>query len=118
MGSVSTLGLGPSQSHAQKKNARGIHPLGIGDTGYAFNLAMQTMVPQIYNTIQKLSDIAREINNFNINSCEEAAKLVGGVWPQSAKSSAYLCNRMGTSGGLFADAARIVVMHQQGSDKF
>ena len=98
--------LGSIQFIEMKQLVEMLKSIGKGATGYAFNLAMQTMVPQIYNTIQKLSDIAREINNFNINSCEEAAKLVGGVWPQSAKSSAYLCNRMGTSGGLYADAAR------------
>jgi conjugative transfer pilus assembly protein TraH len=98
--------LGSIQFIEMKQLVDMLKSIGKGATGYAFNLAMQTMVPQIYNTIQKLSDIAREINNFNVNSCEAAAQLVGGVWPQSAKSSAYLCNRMGTSGGLFEDAAK------------
>ncbi|RYE19261.1 MAG: hypothetical protein EOP45_12905 [Sphingobacteriaceae bacterium] len=65
--------------------------------GYGFNLALQTMAPQVYNTMQKLNDIAREVNSMNINSCEMAANTLGGIWPKSDASSRYLCNVMSTS---------------------
>lgn len=68
-------------------------------SGYAFNLSLQTFTPQIYNTIQKLNDVMREMNLHNINSCESAAALVGGVWPRTDASSQYLCNAMGANGG-------------------
>ena len=74
--------------------------------GYSFNLALQTFVPQVYNTMQKLNDIAREINNININSCETASQLVGGLWAKSDEENKQLCQAMGTSNGKFGDWAR------------
>lgn len=75
-------------------------------SGYGFNLALQTMAPQVYNTMQKLNDIAREINSMNISSCEAAANIVGGIWPRSDASSRYLCNAMGTKKTIFDDWAQ------------
>ena len=74
--------------------------------GYSFNLAMQTFVPQVYNTMQKLNDISREINNLNMNSCETATQVIGGMWPKSDMASKQLCQSMGTSNGKFGDWAR------------
>jgi conjugative transfer pilus assembly protein TraH len=76
-----------------------------GASGYGLSLALQTMTPQVYNTMQKMNDIAREINNMNITSCEAAANVVGGVWPRSDASSRYLCNVMGTKNSAFSDWA-------------
>ncbi|WP_165379544.1 conjugal transfer protein TraH [Rickettsiales endosymbiont of Peranema trichophorum] len=73
--------------------------------GYSFSLALQTFVPQVYNTMQKLNDIAREMNNLNMNSCETATQIVGGVWPRSDMASKQLCQSMGTSNGKFKDWA-------------
>jgi conjugative transfer pilus assembly protein TraH len=64
--------------------------------GYAASLSLQTMAPQVYNTMHKLNDIARDINNMNISSCEASATLLAGAWPKSDASSRYLCNIMGT----------------------
>lgn len=80
--------------------------IAAGAAGYGFNLALQTMAPQVYNTMQKLNDIAREINSMNISSCEAAANIVGGIWPRSDASSRYLCNVMGTSKTKFEDWAQ------------
>ena len=74
--------------------------------GYAFNLSLQTFVPQVYNTMQKMNDIARDINNLNINSCQMSAQLLGGVWPKSDEASRNLCHAMGTSGNKFTDWAK------------
>jgi conjugative transfer pilus assembly protein TraH len=74
--------------------------------GYSFNLAMQTFVPQVYNTMQKLNDISREINNMNMNSCETVTQIMGGMWPKSDIASKQLCQAMGTSNGKFGDWAR------------
>lgn len=74
--------------------------------GYSFNLALQTFVPQVYNTMQKINDIAREMNNFDINSCETSAQLLGSVWPRSDVASRQLCQAMGTtSKNVFSDWA-------------
>ena len=68
----------------------------MGNTaGYSFNLALQTFVPQVYNTMQKLNDIAREINNFNINDCKASMTAVNGLWPKSERASSIICESMG-----------------------
>lgn len=83
--------------------------------GYAFNLALQTYVPQVYNTMQKLNDIAREINGLNINSCETAAGIVGGLWPKSDAASRQICQSIGTSKSLFSDYAK--AKHECGANR-
>jgi conjugative transfer pilus assembly protein TraH len=83
--------------------------------GYAFNLALQTYVPQICNTMQKLNDIAREINNLNINSCETAAGIVGGLWPKNDAASRQICQSIGSSRGIMTDYA--AAKHQCGVDR-
>jgi conjugative transfer pilus assembly protein TraH len=75
--------------------------IGSNASSYAFNLALQTITPQIYNVLNELNALAQDVNNMNINSCEAAATLVGGMWPKSDASSRLLCQSMGTQlGGL------------------
>lgn len=80
---------------------------GVGSNmaSYAFMLGLQTMSPQIYNTLNELNAIAQKINAMNINSCETASTLLGGVWPKSDMASAHLCKSMGSSLGMFSDHA-------------
>ena len=93
-------------SHINSQDfVKSLQSIASGAAGYAFNLALQTTAPQVYNTMQKINDIAREINNMNISSCEAAAATVGGVWPRSDASSRYLCNVMGSKNG-FTDWAQ------------
>ena len=80
--------------------------IGSNALGYAFQLALQTATPQIYNTISELNALAQEINNTSINSCEAAANLVGGVWPKSEASSKLLCTSMGSQKNAFSDWAQ------------
>lgn len=80
--------------------------IGSGAAGYAFSLALVTVTPQIKSVLDGLLDNVRDITNQSINSCEAAATLMGGVWPQSDKSSAILCNAMGTSLGKAKDWAQ------------
>lgn len=94
-------------SHIDSKNfIEALRSIASGAAGYAFNLALQTTAPQVYNTMQKINDIAREINNMNISSCEAAAATVGGIWPRSDASSRYLCNVMGSQNNGFTDWAQ------------
>lgn len=72
---------------------------------YAFLLFMQTVSPQIYNLMNELNAIATKINNLNINSCEVAATMLGGVWPKSDQASKHLCQTMGTDLGGMSDWA-------------
>ena len=79
--------------------------IGSKATSYAFMLAIQSMTPQIYNVMNELNALAQQVNQFNINSCETAATMVGSVWPKSDIASKHLCQSMGTSQGMFSDWA-------------
>lgn len=80
--------------------------IGSNASGYAFNLALATVTPQIKSVLDDLLAKVQKMTNQSINSCEAAATLVGGVWPQSDASSQLLCNAMGKELGLASDWAQ------------
>lgn len=77
--------------------------IGSATASYAFMLAVQTVSPQIYNIMNELQNLASQINQTNINSCEAGATLLGGMWPKTDQSSKHLCQAMGTNLGMFSD---------------
>jgi conjugative transfer pilus assembly protein TraH len=79
--------------------------IGSSAASYAFMLAVQTVSPQIYNIMNELNALATQINQTNINSCEAAATMLGGMWPKSDQSSKHLCQAMGSNLGKFSDYA-------------
>lgn len=79
--------------------------IGSNASGYAFNLALATVTPQIKSVLDELSAKVQSMTNQSINSCEAAATLVGGTWPQSDASSQLLCNAMGNELGKASDWA-------------
>lgn len=79
--------------------------IGSSAASYSFMLAVQTVSPQIYNIMNELNALATQINQTNINSCETAATMLGGVWPKSDQASKHLCQTMGSSLGAFSDFA-------------
>lgn len=80
--------------------------IGSNAGGYAFNLALATVTPQIKSVLDELAAKVQQMTNQNINSCEAAATLVGGVWPQSDASSQLLCNAMNKELGIASDWAQ------------
>lgn len=74
-------------------------------TGYAFNLALETMVPEIAHAMQYMQAQAQKINAMNFNSCETAEALVGGLWPKTRANHQQVCQDLGTLNGAFADWA-------------
>ena len=80
--------------------------IGSSALSYAFLLSIETISPQIYNLMNELNAIATKINNLNINSCETAATMLGGLWPKSDQASKHLCQAMGTDLGVFSDWAQ------------
>jgi len=80
--------------------------IGSSASGYAFNLALATVTPQIKSVLDGLSAKVQEMTNQSINSCEAAATLVGGVWPQTDRSSQLLCNVMSKELGMVTDWAQ------------
>jgi conjugative transfer pilus assembly protein TraH len=80
--------------------------IGSNAAGYAFNLALATVTPQIKSVLDDLSAKVQKMTAHSINSCEAAATLVGGVWPQSDASSQLLCNAMSKDLGAASDWAQ------------
>lgn len=80
--------------------------IGSNAMGYAFSLALSTVTPQIKSVLDELSAKVQKMTNQNINSCEAAATLVGGAWPQSDASSQLLCNSMSKELGVATDWAQ------------
>ncbi len=79
--------------------------IGSSAASYAFLLSLEVISPQIYNLLNELNAIATKINQLNINSCEVAATMLGGLWPKSDQASKHLCQAMGTDLGAFTDWA-------------
>jgi conjugative transfer pilus assembly protein TraH len=80
--------------------------IGSNAGGYAFNLALATVTPQIKSVLDELSAKVQQMTNQNTNSCEATATLVGGVWLQSDASSQLLCNAMSKDLGVATDWAQ------------
>ncbi len=53
--------------------------IGANAVGYAFNLALCSISPDICNQLKYLQDQINKINTMNINSCEAAQSLVNGM---------------------------------------
>lgn len=74
--------------------------------GYAFQLALETSVPQIKHTLDVVQSWANRLNQNNINSCAMAQDLVGGLWPKTAASQRQICKDIGTQeSSVFSDWA-------------
>lgn len=73
--------------------------------GYAFNLALETSVPELAYTMQYIQGVAQKINNANINSCEMSQDLVGGLWPKVGAAQRKVCEDVGNQSNVFSDWA-------------
>ena len=73
--------------------------------GFAFSLAIDTVCPECSKIMQEFSQKAQLMNNLNINSCEMAQGLVGGVWPKGDLADKAICEAIGNSEGIFTDYA-------------
>jgi conjugative transfer pilus assembly protein TraH len=72
---------------------------------YAFDLALTTAVPQIKTVKDYIQKYVTDINNANINSCNTAEDLVGGMWPKTQSSQQQICRDLGSRNGTFSDWA-------------
>lgn len=73
---------------------------------YSFTLAMETVTPEIANVMKYWYDIANKVNQANVNSCETAESLVGGMWPKTRAAQQRVCEDVGTGTSLFSDWAQ------------
>jgi conjugative transfer pilus assembly protein TraH len=73
--------------------------------GFAFKLAIDTVCPECSKIMEEMRQAAQLMNNANINSCETAQALVGGLWPKSDMADRSICESIGSSTGVFTDWA-------------
>jgi conjugative transfer pilus assembly protein TraH len=73
---------------------------------YAMTLALEEMSPLIANVMKYWQQAANFINQANLNSCETAEALVGGLWPNTRAAHQRVCEDVGTGTGYFKDWAQ------------
>lgn len=72
-------------------------------SAFATQLAISTISPVIGQKIEELESWMQRINAMNVNSCETAATLVGGMWPRHERASQTICSTLANSSGVASD---------------
>ena len=54
--------------------------------GYFFDLALQTVAPELKDAKDYLQKLAADMNSMNISSCQAAQGIIGGMWPKTKVS--------------------------------
>lgn len=57
--------------------------------GVAFQLAIESISPELAGLLKWAQDQASKLNNFNLNSCQLATGLVTAAWPDKEASQRY-----------------------------
>ncbi|KAA5922105.1 F-type conjugal transfer protein TraH [Pantoea sp. Bo_2] len=73
--------------------------------GYFFDLALQTVAPELKDAKDYLQKIATDLNSTNISSCQAAQGIIGGLWPKTQVSQQKVCQDIAGESNLFADWA-------------
>lgn len=74
-------------------------------TGYFFDLALQTTVPELKSAKDFLQQLASDVNSMNISSCQAAQGIVGGLWPTNTVQSQKICQDIAGQTNMFSDWA-------------
>ena len=72
-------------------------------SGFAFELALESMSPAVQETVAKLRDLVQQVNSMNINSCETGQLIASSLWPKIESASSHICATIGSYQGIFAD---------------
>jgi conjugative transfer pilus assembly protein TraH len=72
-------------------------------SGFAMQLALETISPVIAEKVEEMQAWIQRINAMNINSCETAATLVGGMWPRQEQASQTICSTLAGGTGVTTD---------------
>lgn len=75
--------------------------------GYAALMAIKTVCPQCENIMTYLEQIQRSINQFNINSCDAATAMAGGIAAKMSKGAEMQKQSANVLSGRGADMADI-----------
>jgi conjugative transfer pilus assembly protein TraH len=71
--------------------------------GYAFDLALQTMVPELKQAKDFLQKLASDVNSMNMSSCQAAQGIIGGLWPVTQVSQQKICQDIAGDTNFFSD---------------
>lgn len=74
--------------------------------GFAFQLAIKSISPQISQTIEEMAQKIEKLNQMNISSCEAAQGLVAGLWGKSQGRDSEVCKAIANSQGFATDWAK------------
>ncbi|MBS0638142.1 MAG: conjugal transfer protein TraH, partial [Verrucomicrobia bacterium] len=80
-----------------------LNSISANSSAFAMQLAVETISPVIAEKIEELQTWVQRINAMNINSCETAASLVGGVWPRHEQASKTICSTLASGNGVASD---------------
>ncbi|PHM59564.1 conjugal transfer protein TraH [Xenorhabdus ishibashii] len=73
--------------------------------GYAFDLALETTMPQVKSVKDYLQRLAQDMNSLNVSTCQAAQGIVGGLAPKSQATSEFVCQSIAQNHSVFADWA-------------
>lgn len=82
-----------------------VNNVGKQSIAFGIQIAMQTAAPQVKSVLDQLMGAIQDMNSLNINSCNAAASLLGGVLPKTQATSSTLCESIGISKNKFSDYA-------------
>ncbi|MGI9214768.1 MAG: conjugal transfer protein TraH [Gammaproteobacteria bacterium] len=82
-----------------------VNNIGKQSIAFGIQIAMQTAAPQIKSVLDQLMGAIQDMNSLNINSCNSAASLLGGILPKTQATSSTLCESIGISKNKFSDYA-------------
>lgn len=82
-----------------------INNIGKQSIAFGIQLAMQSAAPQIKSVLDQLLGAIQDMNGLNVNSCNAAASLLGGILPKTQATSSTLCESIGIAKNKFSDYA-------------
>jgi conjugative transfer pilus assembly protein TraH len=97
--------LGAFSSISGEEIQRFVKQIMSNAAGYAFDLALQTMVPELKQAKDFLQKLASDINSANMSSCQAAQGIIGGLWPVSQVSNQKICQDIAGDSNIFSDWA-------------
>lgn len=77
--------------------------IGNNAKSLAFAIGLKTIQPMLANQMEYLNELAQNVNQFNINSCETAAMGLGMVWQQVDSAHDVYCRARATKEGTVAN---------------
>lgn len=82
-----------------------VNNIGKQSIAFGIQIAMQTAAPQIKSVLDQLMGAIQDMNSLNVNSCNAAASLLGGILPKTQATSSTLCESIGIARNKFSDYA-------------